>query len=154
MVLQILKPTSHQCYPGSSAPPSKFVYIHTPLSLNTISAFPFSLLDSNDTPYRPTHAFNHAPPAANSTAAPIAPVRMGIAAPEVLDEAAAAVEVATMAPPPSVVVGVGTPEVKGTEAAEVAPAKATAVVEALGVRVVALGLRTLEKCQWRVLDTA
>ena len=78
---------------------------------------------------------------------------MGMAAPEVLDAAAAAVEVATMAPPPRVVVAVGMPEVKGTELTEVAPAKATAVVDTLGVRVVALGLRTLEKlCQQSVLD--
>ena len=78
---------------------------------------------------------------------------MGIAAPEVLDEAAAAVEVATAAPPPREVVGVGIPEVKGTEAAEVAPAKATVVVEALGPRVVALGLRTLGGCKWRAFGT-
>jgi len=57
----------------------------------------------------------------------------------------AAADVAAAAPPPSVELATGTPEVKGTLAPDVAPAKATVVEEGLGWRVVALGLRTLDR---------
>jgi hypothetical protein len=75
----------------------------------------------------------------------MAPVRIGAKAPPVLEELAA-MEVARTAPPPIAEVIVGTPEVKGTAETDEAPAKATAVVVGFGVRVVALGLRTLVRC--------
>ena len=88
-----------------------------------------------------------APP--NNAAAPIAPVFIGIAAPELEEAEALAADVAALfaAPPPAVLmldVGVGTPEVNGALLAELAPAKAGAWVVWLGLAVAVLfaGLRT------------
>ena len=88
-----------------------------------------------------------APP--NKAAAPIAPVFIGMAPPELVLEAAEA-EVAALfaAPPPAVLmldVGVGTPEVNGALLAELAPEKAGLPLVWLGLAVAVLlaGLSTL-----------
>ena len=87
-------------------------------------------------------------PAANSAAAPTAPVFMGAAAAffVVLDAPPAAVgEPPPTVPPPMTEVGAVTPEVNGALETEEAPANATAVMVAVGFAVAVLlaGLRTL-----------
>lgn len=95
------------------------------------------------------HAFIHTLAPANKAAAPIAPVFIGAAAPELeLDVAvAASMDVAAATPPPIIVVGVGTPEVNGSSEALEAPLKATDCEEAVatGVAIVMSGFSTLIK---------
>ena len=105
---------------------------------------PFSSLPSLPPPIKmyTLHMFmtTAAPP--NKAAAPIAPVFIGMAPPELVLEAAEA-EVAALfaAPPPAVLmldVGVGTPEVNGALLAELAPEKAGLPLVWLGLAVAVL----------------
>ena len=92
------------------------------------------------------------PAPANKAAAPIAPVLIGIAAPDEDDEVP---DPDTDPDPdpeagvgaiPTVIIGVGTPDVRGLSVALEAPAKATDWVEAVatGIAEVLLGFRTLQ----------
>ena len=90
------------------------------------------------------------PAPANKAAAPIAPVLIGIAAPDEDDEAP---DPDTDPDPeagvgaiPNVISGVGTPDVRGFSVALEAPAKAMDWVDAVatGIAEVSLGFRTLK----------
>ena len=90
------------------------------------------------------------PAPANKAAAPIAPVLIGIAAPdeddEVPDPDTDPDPEAGVGAIPTVIIGVGTPDVSGLSVALEAPAKATDWVEAVatGIAEVLLGFKTLQ----------